>query len=105
VQVCLFFALIIETLVLFIGILQANTCGPLTTTRGLTASIIVFSFAVLHLFFVFSSWILKQVRRCRERYGMHDDDEMLPQRIERTHGPSSRKMKFIENIYGLVMVS
>jgi uncharacterized membrane protein len=92
-------------MLLFIGLFQSNTCKLITTTRGLTASIIVFSFAVLPLFFVFSSWIRKQVRKCRERYGMHDDDEMLPERIERTHGPSSRKMKFIENFYGLVMVS
>jgi hypothetical protein len=35
---------------------------------------------------------------------MHDD-EMLPERIEMTYAQSSRKMKFIENIYSLVMVS
>ena len=33
-----------------------------------------------------------------------NDDAMLPERIEMPYGPSSRKMKFIENLYGVVIV-
>jgi hypothetical protein len=105
VQLCLLFALVIETLLLFIGLLQSNTCGPLTTTRGLTALTIAISFALLPIIFMVSSCIQKQVKKCRERYGMNEAHEMLPERVEMTYGPSSRKMRLIENFYGLVIAS
>jgi hypothetical protein len=105
VQLCLLFALVIETLLLLIGLLLSNTCGPLTTTRGLTALTIAISFALLPILFMVSSCIQKQVKKCRERYGMNDADEMLPERVEMTYGSSSRKMKLIESLYSIGIVS
>jgi len=66
IEVLLLCVLAIETLFLLIGLLQSNTCHHITTTRGLTAYIIVFSLIVLPLFIIASQGIVKLINILRE---------------------------------------
>ena len=93
-----------ETIFLFIGLLQPNTCHHITTTRGLTAYIIVVSLVVLPLFVLASTGIIKLINKWRERQGM-EKIELISEMVEMSFASTGRTMKFFEDFYAVATVS
>jgi hypothetical protein len=94
----------VETFVLFIGLLQPNTCHHITTTRGLTAYIIVVSLVVLPLFILASAGIIKLINKWRESQGM-EKIELSSKIVEMSFASTGRTMNFYEDFYAVSIVS
>lgn len=93
IEVLLLFVLALETLLLFIGLWQSNTCHYITTTRGLTAYIIVVSLIVLPFFIIASIGITKLINIWREKNGM-EKIKMNSKPVEMSFASTGRSMKF-----------
>ena len=95
----------IETLFLFVGLLQSNTCNYITTTRGLTAYIIVVSLIVFALFTIASICITKLVNMWRERNNLEKIKMGDNKVVEMSFDSTGRVMNFYEDFYAVTIVS
>jgi hypothetical protein len=96
--------LVLETILLLIGLFQSSTCDKSTTTRGLTAYIIVFSFVTFPIFLGICKGILKLVNMWRKRNDLEEID-MVPNIVEMTFASTGRLMDFYEDFYAVSIVS
>jgi hypothetical protein len=94
----------IETIFLFIGLFQSSTCNYITTTRGLTANIIVVSLLVLPLFYGVSFVIVKLVNMWRE-WKKLEKIQMATNIVEMSFASTGRVMNFYEDFYAVTIVS
>ena len=95
----------VETLFLFIGLLQSNTCNYITTTRGLTANIIVVSLIVFALFTLVSIGITMLVNMWRERNKLEKIKMGENKVVEMSFASTGRVMNFYEDFYAVTIVS
>jgi hypothetical protein len=93
-----------ETILLWIGLLQSSTCDKNTTTRGLTAYIIVFSFAAFPFFLGICKGILMFVNMWRKSNDLEEID-MEPVIVEMAFASTGRVMNFYEDFYAVTIVS
>ena len=94
----------IETLFLIIGLFQSSTCNYITTTRGLTANIIVVSLLVLPLFYGVSFVIVKLVNMWRG-WKKLEEIQMATNIVEMSFASTGRVMNFYEDFYAVTIVS
>lgn len=96
--------LVLEIIFLWIGLFQSSTCDKHTTTRGLTAYIIVFSFVTFPIFLGICKGILKLVNMRRLSKGLKEID-MVPVIVEMSFASTGRLMDFYEDFYAVTIVS
>ena len=93
-----------ETILLWVGLFQSSTCNKNTTTRGLTAYIIVVSLVALPIFYYLNIGILKLVNWWRKSKGLEEID-MQPVIVEMSFASTGRVMDFYEDFYAVTIVS
>ena len=104
IEVILLSVLGVENFILLIGLLQSNTCHHISTTRGLTAYIIVVSLVVLPLFILASTGIIELINKKRESQGM-EKIELSSKIVEMSFASTGRVMNFYEDFYAVSIVA
>jgi len=94
----------VETIFLIIGLFQSDTCNYITTTRGLTANIIVVSLLVLPLFYGVSYLIVSLVNKWRVWKNL-EKIQMATHIVEMSFASTGRVMNFYEDFYAVTIVS
>jgi len=94
----------VETIFLIIGLFQSDTCNYITTTRGLTANIIVVSLLVLPLFYGVSYLIVSLVNKWRVWKNL-EKIQMATNIVEMSFASTGRVMNFYEDFYAVTIVS
>jgi len=94
----------VETIFLIIGLFQSDTCNYITTTRGLTANIIVVSLLVLPLFYGVSYLIVSVVNKWRV-WNNQEKIQMATNIVEMSFASTGRVMNFYEDFYAVTIVS
>ena len=94
----------VETIFLIIGLFQSDTCNYITTTRGLTANIIVVSLLVLPLFYGVSYLIVSVVNKWRVWKNL-EKIQMATNIVEMSFASTGRVMNFYEDFYAVTIVS
>jgi hypothetical protein len=99
-ELSLLLALFIEAMfLLLVLLLQSNTCKPIIKIIGIAASILVFSYVVILPLFAKAALSVRWlVNKCRERFGL-DDDEMPSDKIENNNDVSNDKEILFEDFY------
>jgi hypothetical protein len=88
------FVLGFDALLLLIGLFQSNTCHYITTTRGLSAYIIVVSLLVLPFFIIALTIIIELINKWRKSLGMEKIQMNSGKIVEMTFASTGRSMKF-----------
>ena len=94
----------VETIFLIIGLFQSDTCNYITSTRGLTANIIVVSLLVLPLFYGVSYLIVSVVNKWRV-WNNQEKIQMATNIVEMSFASTGRVMNFYEDFYAVTIVS